>query len=71
MGKSTSFLSAHRRILPLFCPTILPEPAKKVVQDDKVTHTNLYEGSVMIIQPLLSRFQLLQGFRHGKKYIIS
>jgi hypothetical protein len=71
MGKSTSFLSAHRRVLPLFCHTILPEPAREVVQDDKITHTNLYEGPGMIFQPLLSCFRLLHSFKHGKKDLIS
>ena len=71
MGKSTSFLRVHSRRFPVFSPTNRPEPARKVVQDDKVTHTNLYEGPGMIFQPLLSRFRLLQSLRHGKKYINS
>ena len=71
MGKIILFLSVHNRVLPLFCHTILPEPARKAVQDDEVTHTNLYEGPDMIFQPLLSRFGLLQSLRHGKKYLIS
>ncbi len=44
MGKSTSFLSVHNRVFPLFRQINRPEPARKVIQDDEVTHTNLYEG---------------------------
>ena len=72
MGKSTSILSVLRRVFRcFFSQNNRPEPARKVVQDDKVTHTNLYEGPGMIFQPLLSHFRLLQSFRHGKKDLIS
>ena len=59
MGKNTSFLRVHRRVFPGFCQTNRLEPARKVVQNDKVTQINLYEGPDMIFQPLLSRFRLL------------
>ena len=59
MGKSASFLSVHSRVFPYFCQTNRTEPARKVVQNDKVTHTYIYELPDMIFQPLLSRFQLL------------
>ena len=53
--------------VPCVCQTNQPEPARKDVLDDKVTHTNLYEGHCMIFQPLLSHFRLLQSFRDGKE----
>ena len=51
---------------PCFCQTNRPEPARKVVQDDKVTETNLYEGPGMIFQPLLSRFDYYRASDMGK-----
>ena len=65
-GKNTSFLSVHSRVFPGFSQTNGAEPARKVVQDNKVININLNEGTGMIFQPLLSRFRLLQSLRHGK-----
>ena len=70
-GKVPYFLVHIAVFSPYFCQTNRPEPARKVIQNDKVTHTNLYEGPGMIFQPLLPRFGLKQSFRHGKKYLIS
>ena len=46
-GKKPSFVRVHSRVFPGFSQTNRPEPARKVIQDDKVTQTNLYEGPVM------------------------
>ena len=65
-GKVPYFLVFIAVFSPCFCQTNRPEPARKVVQDDKVTHTNLYEGPSMIFLPLLYHFGLLQSFRDGE-----
>ena len=70
-GKVPHFLVYITVFSPCFCQTNRSEPARKVIQDDEVTHINLYEGPGMIFQPLLLRFGLLQSLRHGKKYLIS
>ena len=56
MGKNTSFLCVHSRVSHGFSQTNRPEPARKVVQDDKFTHTNLYEGTGMIFSASLISF---------------
>ena len=73
-GKNLSFRSVHSRVFSGFCQTNRLEPARKVVQDVEITHTNLYEGPNMIFHTPLSRFRVLQSVQslnHGKRYIIS
>ena len=71
MGKSNLFLCVIAGFSLVFVEKNRSEPARKIVQDDKDTYTNLYEGPGMIFQPLLSHYRLLQSFRHGKKDLIS